>query len=388
MQGELKELFAIDLGAPELPPGVSTDLAAPVDGCRWGRSRHSRLSLPCPQQGIDLVLVLTVDPFCCAALPKQLLRVAVNGHTIRLAQFGVRSVIVCIVPQALTAGQDQLDIRFEHPNLIRPDMVSDSRDSEFHSVGFIGLGVATWRESTGAPPAAAPRPPAPMRDLPEVEALSDEQLMHYFASLGDNCEFGMAQRYANAEPLDLLRFAGLPPQNLAAGLANGFDDIGKLDELQFTVFVSGGRREYVLHQRRYEFQSHTSVDEGQMSSVRLLGRERKKLDVAARFLRSDLIDAQRIFVYKRNDVTRSDFALPLFQRLRDWGPNTLLHVVQGENGHAPGDVEVLADGFLRGYIDRFSTYDNAAAPPSPAWITLCRNSYRIWRQRGCFRHAD
>jgi hypothetical protein len=385
MQAELKELFAIDLGAAELPPGVSTDLAAPVDGCRWGRTRHSTLSLPCPQQGTDLVLVLTVDPFCCAALPKQLLRVTVNGTTIRLAQFGVRSVIACIIPQALTLGQEQLDIRFEHPNLMRPDMISDSSDGQYYSVGFLGLGVASWREGSLTSLAAPRAPAAAMRELPPVEDLSDEQLMHYFASLGDNCEFGMAQRYAKAEPLDLLRFAGLPVENLAAGLVNGFDGIDTLDELQFTVYVSGGRREYVLHQRRYELQAHTSVDEGQMSTVRLLGRECKKLGVVARLFRQDLSDAQRIFVYKRNDIARSDFVLPLYQRLRDWGPNTLLHVVQGDHGHKPGDVEVLGDGFLRGYVDRFSTYDNAAAPPSPAWMDLCRNSYTVWRQRGCFR---
>lgn len=387
MQGELRELLTIDLGAAELPPGVTTDLPAPIDGCRWGHERRSMLSLPCPQQGTDLALVLTVDPFCCAALPKQLLRVVVNGSTVRLAEFGVRSIIACIVPQALTLGRERLEIRFEHPNSIRPSMISDSTDGNAYSVGIRAIEVARWRDG-GTSADASPPKDNPVPKLLPVEDLSDDALMHHFASLGDNCEFGMAQRYAKAEPLDLLRFAALPFGNLVTGLTNGFDGIDNLDDLQFTIFASGGRREYVLHQRRYELQAHTAVDEGQMSTVRLLGRQRQKLEVVARLFRSDLVDARRIFVYKCNTASTSDYVLPLYRTLRNWGPNTLLHVVQGETGHAPGDVEVLADGLLRGYIDRFSAYDNAAAPPSPAWINLCRNSYTIWRQHGCFRPSQ
>ncbi len=381
MQGHLKELFSLDLGAATLPEGVATDWAAPVAGCRWAVGRRSMLDLPCPQVDADLVLVLTVDPFCCAALPRQVLRVLVNGVTVRLAQFGVRSVIACIVPRTLTTGRERLQIRFEHPDVIQPNMVSESADSRAYSVGFVGLELASWQE--GAEGVEAVLSPVQPRALPPVEALSDEQLLQQFASIGDNCEFGMAQRYAKAEPLDLLRFAAMPFEHLAAGLGNGFEAIERLEELQFTIYEAGGRREYVLHQRRYELQSHTSVEEGQMSTIRLLGAsERRKLDVLGRLFRADLAQAQRIFVFKRNDVRSAAYAMPLFQRLRQWGANTLLHVVQGENGHPPGHVEVLADGFLRGYIDRFSGYDNAAVQPSPAWIDLCRNSYAIRQERG------
>jgi len=41
----------------------------------------------------------------------------------------------------------------------------------------------------------------------------DIDLVQRFESLGDNCEFGMVQRYAGAEPLSLFRFIVLPIDN-------------------------------------------------------------------------------------------------------------------------------------------------------------------------------
>ncbi len=64
-----------------------------------------------------------------------------------------------------------------------------------------------------------------------MAALQD--LMLRFAALGDNCEFGLVQRQAGAEPLGLLRFAGfhIPAERrlgrLIEALDREFEGVGR-----------------------------------------------------------------------------------------------------------------------------------------------------------------
>ena len=380
MRGQLKELSTVDLGAGELPQGASTDWELPEDGRRWALGRKSVLRMPVPPVDADLLLLFTVDPFVCAALPKQTMRVVVNGSTTRLARFGRRAVIAARVARPLFDSAAQLEVSFEHPEIIQPNMVSDSTDSRNLSVGFVSLSVASWHDAERQVAPAEDGPSAQRGPPPPDAALSDAELMPFFSSLGDNCEFGMAQRMAGAEPMDLLRFAALPVGELLRGIKDGFAEIENLNDLQFEVRIAGGRREYILYQRNYGLNSHTTVFEGEMGAARLFRREVNKLAVLGRLFRADLREARRIFVFKRNDVVAADYVLPILDALRRWGPNTLLHVVQADGLRPPGTVERIGEGLLRGYIDRFSTYDNAATPPSPVWLDICRKSYRLWQQ--------
>jgi hypothetical protein len=58
-------------------------------------------------------------------------------------------------------------------------------------------------------------------------------LVRRFRALGDNCEFGLVQRHCGAEPIDLLRFAGLhiPIEDRLAALTKavtvGFEGLGQ-----------------------------------------------------------------------------------------------------------------------------------------------------------------
>src|SRR5260370_7223758 len=51
-----------------------------------------------------------------------------------------------------------------------------------------------------------------------LAGLSARELMYRFASLGDNCEFGLVQRRCGAEPLGLFRFATIDVKDLARAL--------------------------------------------------------------------------------------------------------------------------------------------------------------------------
>jgi hypothetical protein len=205
--------------------------------------------------------------------------------------------------------------------------------------------------------------------------------MEHFVSLGDNCEFGIVQRQHGAEPLDLLRFTGMPVGALVRGVESAFEGIDNCDEVEFRLVPCPPSAEYIIHVARYELQSHTFVFDGEMPVARLVSRQLKKLALLRRLFATDLREARRIFVYKNNRLSRQADVSALYERLQLWGPSTLLWVVEADPAHPPGTVEVLRDGFLRGRLDRFSPYDDAARPGSPVWRTVCREAYRLWRDR-------
>jgi hypothetical protein len=57
------------------------------------------------------------------------------------------------------------------------------------------------------------------------DAISDRDLVLNFESIGDNCEFGLVQRMAGAEPLGLLRFSSTPLPLLVRALRARFDGL-------------------------------------------------------------------------------------------------------------------------------------------------------------------
>ena len=94
-------------------------------------------------------------------------------------------------------------------------------------------------------PAVAPTPRVSGHRAPGKPI---EELMLAFESLGDNCEFGLVQRDGGAEPLGLLRFAGMSLGNLVAALEAKLDGLGTIDTV--TVYPAGepGHRELMVHE--------------------------------------------------------------------------------------------------------------------------------------------
>jgi hypothetical protein len=70
-------------------------------------------------------------------------------------------------------------------------------------------------------------------------------LVNLFRSFGDNCEFGLVQREVGAEPIDLLRFAGLyiPTGHLAVltdAITKGFEGLGQPGTVSCGLSDTGG----------------------------------------------------------------------------------------------------------------------------------------------------
>jgi capsular polysaccharide biosynthesis protein len=206
-----------------------------------------------------------------------------------------------------------------------------------------------------------------------------EELMSEFASLGDNCEFGLVQRAGGAEPLDLFRFAGTSFENLISALERRFEGLGNLDNVSAYLVGTSGPREFMVHEKSLDTRYHTFIMEGSVGVEGLRLREARRLKFLRRKMLEDLANGEKIWVWKQQSATEAIQIYPLLSMLRRLGPNILLWVVQADEDHPPGTVDMLESDFLKGYIERFSPYESAADIRPVSWFKVCQAAYALCR---------
>ena len=213
---------------------------------------------------------------------------------------------------------------------------------------------------------------------PMIEAsLPIDELMLRFESLGDNCEFGLVQRHAGAEPLGLLRFNGffVPPalrlEKLVDALNRRFEGLGAPDTV--TVFPDGipGQRELIVRESTYDFWYHTGIAEGVIEPEIQARHEMTRLGFLRRKLLEDLEAGDKTWVWKSQATTDRGQLQKLLAALRALGPNTLLWIVEADADHAPGTIETLEHDFVKGYIGRFAPYEGVTNIDFRSWLEVC-----------------
>ena len=216
--------------------------------------------------------------------------------------------------------------------------------------------VAAQASSMGAPPT--------------VIDPAARQTMLNFISMGNNCEFGFAQRAHGAEPINLWRWANVELGVAVQAMKARFADIGNPDHI--TVDPRPGGRYHPRH-AIYPFGWHVWTAPG-VTPDEVLRGETKRLPRVAEGLMDDLASGDRIFVFKRSEFPPHVVTL-LRDAARQYGSPTFLLVTEG----APVSV-VKRDGFLFGTIPAFA--DPADVPrttDAASWLALCRMAEGIWR---------
>lgn len=210
-----------------------------------------------------------------------------------------------------------------------------------------------------------------------------DQLVTCFESLGDSCEFGLVQRQAGAEPLGLLRFAGFTGaveqrlEELIAALDRDFAGLGDEDTVQIRLEGEPGHQEYIVHETTYGLMYHTFLGPTDVTEATLRRNEAIRLRFLRRKLLADLAAAEKIFVWKANFPIARSRVERLLTALRRHGPARLLWVcAAGDVGGRAGDVERLADGLMRGLVDRFAPYDRMDDISHSAWFAVCEAAWR------------
>jgi hypothetical protein len=213
-----------------------------------------------------------------------------------------------------------------------------------------------------------------------------DRLMLRFEALGDNCELGLVQRRAGAEPLGLLRFAGffIPLEirlaRLLKALECRFEGLGRPETVRVEAAGAEGRREYLIKESAFDLMYHSFQAEGSIDPGRLRDMEAKKLEFLRRKFLSDLADGDKIFVWKSNAPPPESDMDRLVEALRRFGPNILLWVAEADPDHPAGAVEVKSDGLLKGRVDRLAPYVNATDISYESWFEMCAEADRRARE--------
>jgi tetratricopeptide (TPR) repeat protein len=211
-------------------------------------------------------------------------------------------------------------------------------------------GEAIWRaglQNTEDQLLAA-RPPAAAA-IPGADGKTDlARLMLDFEGLGDNCEFGIVQRYFGAEPLGLFRFTAIKPHTLINQLAEQFASIGDPAHTVLTLTDQGCR----LDDDRGLFYMHTYIDNKDLDHAKVLTQQIKRMNFLKRELIEDLRAAEKIFVFKDSEqVADDDLLKTLAKGLAAYGPNFLLVVRLADAQNPPGSTRLVTSDIMVGHLE-------------------------------------
>lgn len=215
----------------------------------------------------------------------------------------------------------------------------------------------------------------PHRDAaPAAPPLQPSDLVQAFESIGDNCEFGLVQRYCGAEPLGLFRFSSARIEDLVHALDTDFSEYGGADDLEVLVAVTG--RLY-CRSRRYGFAYHTSDFVATTQPAAIHRREVGKVAYLKRRLLEDLAGGEKILVRKGGAEDGPAAVDALARAVRRHGPARLLSVRAARNAAEAGTVTRRDETLMLGRVRRFAPYETAYDIDLESWLDLCRNAHAL-----------
>ncbi len=215
--------------------------------------------------------------------------------------------------------------------------------------------------------------------------MSLDKLMLRFEALGDNCEFGLVQRQAGAEPLGLLRFAGfhIPVearlQRLVTALDVRFEGLGDPATVRVEAAGPEGGREYLIMETAYDLRTHTFQSEGRIDPEALRLQAARRLQFLRRKLLADLEGGEKTLVWKSNLPLAEEAVREAVEMLGRFGPNTLLWVEPADADHPVGSVEPRGAGLIKAYIEWLAPYDRATEICYEGWFEICTSVHRLVR---------
>lgn len=222
-------------------------------------------------------------------------------------------------------------------------------------------------------PKSAMRPSSGRRAAPRRLSWTDGELIRNFEGLGDNCEFGVVQRFCNAEPLGLFRFNASRIDSIYAAIATNLEDYFTEDDLD--LFAKTEIDEYFARSHRYsDFHYHTHLAPSRLDLPAARARELQKIDFLKRKFREDLASDGKIWVRKGDE--EFDRVCELHALLRKAGSSTLLWVVTADDAHPPGSIVELKPGLIRGHVTKFKDFGYDEPLDFENWMKVCRSAWQ------------
>ena len=217
--------------------------------------------------------------------------------------------------------------------------------------------------------------PQPFRSSQAGSGLPYDRLVLDFESLGDNCEFGLVQRFAGAEPLGLFRFSSTTIPALVHALDTDLVEYGRAGDL----LIDEGPLGYLFcPSRRYGFAYNTGDFAADAAADKVLAREEKKVRYLKERFLADLASGEKILVRKSPAGETLDEVRLLVRALMRHGPVRLLRVLASDGErYGPGAAAWCDDRIMEGYVGRFAPYENVPEIGLEDWMSLCRNAHGL-----------
>jgi hypothetical protein len=368
-------------------PSIGDGWSVPEAGFTWTDGPQSRLRLPYQPGPGALMLEITVNPMLIPpVLMSQRLGLSVNGVKVGTEAVGQECSLGFDIPSSAYVSAETLEILLECPDAVLPAALGSS-STDPRRLGFAVREIMLFRTPARHPFEPRFRPPLPKLPGGPEEAvrgltgLSLPDLAQCFESLGHNCEFGLAQRGMGQEGLGLLRYAGISLQKLVEGLDHGFEGIDAPNNLM--TYLGDGKPvgEIIVRDKLYRMSIHSEQTEITSSRSEVLRTFYISLGFRRRMLLEDLASGRKIFVFQHPDAKSIAYVRPILNILRDYGPNTLLFVTEDPD-QPSGAVHQLDVDLFQGYIAGFAPADRVPELDVPSWISVCANTYRLWRESG------
>ncbi len=363
--------------------------AEPNEDGTWCMGPQATLHMPLVPGDGDLFVECVLQPLVRPpALTGQRLVLTANGAQAGEVLVQIESVIGFRIERAWLENRNELRLALRSPDAASPVELGAGRDTRMLGfqlrelrVMWVPPEVPVHRRRMPPLPAADGALPGAMEDSVRVmTGLSPENLMLQLESLGYNCELGLVQRRCGAEPLGLLRFSGISAPRLLEGLDFCFQDID--DPAQIRLYPSwAGETEWIGRNLRYDMHWHTYRPVVEAERDRVRDDEIKKLRFKRRRFLEVLDSGEKLFVYQRPEHDSAAHVLPILNMLRSHGDNALLFVAVNRDS-PPGSVERISADLYRGNLARVPPAGWSDDSDLRAWISICANAYRLWRETG------
>ena len=351
---------------------------------RWSLGRGASIAADIPQGDGDLFLELSLNPFTPPGQRSRSLRVTVDGRTVGTDALEGGGVIGYPVPPDITGPRVLIGLHHEPA----PSFATLGRSADTRSLGFMVRFLRFTRhphrpraDITVLPPLAIPdESTGRLRAIRAATGLDPTGLAERFESLGHNCEFGMVQRHLQAEPLGLLRFAGIALDDLLLAFDEDFVGLGRDIVVSIGPDLVGGQ-EYVVLDRRYRIGMHTNRGIDSDTAAEIMAQYRTHLPFLAQHLRGRIAAGSHIHVFQRPGQLTHSQAVPLWNRLLSHGAGALLYVDQ-DPSLPSGAVEQRGPGLFHGKLARLAPQENVGQVDLAGWLSVLSNAYRLWARQG------
>ncbi len=291
-----EEAFSVDFASGDLRiagrlrdmPRLGWSFADPgVAERRWTVGPDGRVVIPLPALPGRYVLELSLKVPDRNFQDWHRITVSANDRTLFEGVVPEATTLACPLPADLLQGPGPLSILVQQPEAATAPAHSPAR----RRMAYTRLRLLRFAGTEGAA-----EPGAVEDEIADPDTAPAAQLVTQFESLGDNCEFGIVQRRAGAEPLGLLRFSAMHLDRLLSGLADGYAGVESPAGIEPRLHgePGGAPREYVVHQSPHGLVYHTYVLETQASAEQVRAQESVKLGFLQRKLMEDLEEGRKI----------------------------------------------------------------------------------------------